>query len=313
MSNDLIRQFLSSINPETTQEATLTKSAEEFTKSVESLLKSVDSAIDLHKAAPENATIGAEFEKAESKETVTSTEKVIEDDKTKKKAAATAAPENASPGAEFESAESTDTVTSTEKKLGEDAPPSKNAEVALHKSEEKEEKEEKEEEKEEKEDEKKAGDKLMKKAGLDQSDLDVFDVTEPLKNLKKSYDVLAEEVSSLRKSNEAMVGMFRELVTSHVKGYALQKSMSETMEKVASTPNAPKGRINVLQKNFTPGNETPAADKPNAQEFVGVLLKAMDAGKIDVMKAGNYIAAVETCGQMSDQAIQDFNTLKNLK
>ena len=334
---ELLKKYLQSLSEEEVkevkQEGTLQKSVQDTGESIEDLLKKVDGVADLSKAQesniPENATINASNEKAESKEDVFSVEDDKDDmaDEKGESVSESNIDENSTIDASKEKAESNEDVFSVEKQIDGTPPASNNAKVSLQKSEDKEDyKEEdkkedkkdkkddkKEDKKEDKKDDKNFGDNMMKSAGLSDNDLDVFDVTEPLTNLKKSYDVLAEQVQTNKSTLGEIKDLFKSLLDVQVKGYDLQTKIAGTVDAMSSQPNAPKGVVNVLQKQFAQNNEAQQnanGDQPSIDEFTQVLLKGIEEKKINVNTGGNLIASAESSRRLGDNHMKAFNELK---
>ena len=312
MSMELIKKYLKSFGEKDTTVTTLSKSAEDMTDSLESLLNKVDSIADLNKSAiPENATADAKDEAAESTETVFSVEKTLEeiDAKKKKKVKDGSIAENATANASAESAETTEKVFSVEKPL--EAMPGKKgqAEIALHKAEKEEKEDEECEEEEKKEKNEKAGNKLMKGAGVKEEDLEVFDVAAPLSDLKKGFDALASVVSSQSETIAELKDLFKSLLEVQVKGYSLQKNMADTMDSYSGQVNTPKGIVNILHKNFSQSEGTQEA-VPTIQEFSDVLFKALSNKQVDISVASRMISSAEATSTLTPQHIELYKSLK---
>jgi hypothetical protein len=309
---DLIKNFLKSLGEEEAKEVTLSKSVQDNEESLEALLKKADTVVGLQKSepAPENASVKAAEEAAESKEEVFSKEeKMGHDENKKEKKEESTIPENASIKAEHEKAESKETVFSAEKRLDKEAPAGKQVEIALQKAK-KAEKEEECEEEEEEEEKKEIGEKMMKSAGLSQSDIEVFDVTIPMSNLRKSYNVLASEITDLKKQQSEMIDLFKSLLTVQVKGFSLQKNVASAIESFSNTPNQVKGRVNILHKSFEQNKEVVFEETPSIQQFTDTMLKSMEAGKIGYDVASRLISSVEMTENFTEEHMSVYNKLK---
>ncbi len=314
MAMDLIKKYLKSFGESDSKNTTLRKSGEDMTDSLEGLLNKVDQIADLRKSAiPENATADAREDAAEATETVFSVEKTLaEIEAAKKKAKDGSIPENATANAAADAAESTETVFTVVKPL--EAMPGKKvqAEVALHKAEKEEEEvedEDSEEDKEEDKKEKKAGDKLMKSAGVKEEDLEVFDVAAPLADLKKGFDAMATVVAAQTQTISELKDLFKSLLEVQVKGYSLQKNMADTMDSYSGQVNTPKGVVNILHKNFVQ-NETTQEAAPSIKEFTDVLFKGLSSGKVDVSVASQMISSAEATSVLTPKHIELYKSLK---
>jgi hypothetical protein len=281
-------------------------------------LKKVDDVMGLQKSEsniPENASIKAEMEAAPHTEKVFSEEEELQEEKLDKKGKKDESniPENASIKAEAEKAESTEKVFSSEKKIDKDAPAGRQVEIALQKKaceeQETEEEEEEAEEMPEKKEKKEAGDKMMKSAGLTETDMDVFDVTPVLKNLKKSYDVMASDLASVKAQNAEMIELFKSLLTVEVKGFQLQKSMASAIETYSATPNTPKGRVSILHKSFEQNQEV-AQEGPTVAEFCDRLTKSIESGKGNYNDLSNMISAAVVTESLTPAQVAMYNQLK---
>jgi len=311
---DLIKKYLKSFGESDSKNTTLRKSGEDMTDSLEGLLNKVDQIADLRKSAiPENATADAREDAAEATETVFSVEKTLaEIEAAKKKAKDGSIPENATANAAADAAESTETVFTVVKPL--EAMPGKKvqAEVALHKAEKEEEEvedEDSEEDKEEDKKEKKAGDKLMKSAGVKEEDLEVFDVAAPLADLKKGFDAMATVVAAQTQTISELKDLFKSLLEVQVKGYSLQKNMADTMDSYSGQVNTPKGVVNILHKNFVQNESTQEA-APSIKEFTDVLFKGLSSGKVDVSVASQMISSAEATSVLTPKHIELYKSLK---
>lgn len=154
---------------------------------------------------------------------------------------------------------------------------------------------------------------ILKSAGVSEEDLEVFDVTEPLANLKKGLDVLAGKIESVVSVQNTLTDLIKSIAINSAKEFSLQKSIASSLDNMSNQSNSPKGVVNLLQKNFEINNQEESANAVDVKEYVSTLTKNMSANGIsaqDLNLIANAVAAVETTGQINDGQYALYKKLK---